>query len=556
MKNHTISHLVALALSLISPTGLAAVLPALQDDALGLYRPGDMQLATGACKDCPTLPQARWYFERDLIAVPGSATPVAGFSPTEPAQQDVRRWAANPAKDDLRALPPLIWLGSSQVIPQARLSEDGRHLTAGDGQTLDFAVVPKIATNLSYYDASSQNFYRQRPLRLRGEASQGENGKPGFVARTLWPLDFSLPTTLPLRPLAQTETLQSLVRADGGGAKSPYGARVLWERSPGQNAGQTRDWADKAVVGVMLNGAQGDDDEAHGGHFGIVTGRYRADGDWSRWLVNNFYNLDSFSEKGIVAAVTPMDKYLMDLNNGQSFYRPSYMLVAVLKNDRVPQHYQAAINRVYNHLYRHDFVYSHANANCSGISLDTFRSLGWNLPKRGNGGQLKAIAAYFFVAATSGSLKDARNIYDYLTAETTRLYPAAAFDAMGEDLLNLAQGKARRQLSALEQQLGDDLEALIYVNIPQIPSSRAFGLAPVYSFDEYMKQAPADRSKWKIVPTEPRPFPDALRDGLALQQEQSSPVPLPVGGVGLGLVAAVVGVKKRMGKRKAEQRGS
>lgn len=550
MKRHTISHLSALALSLITTAALAAVQPALQDSALGLYNPGDMRLANGTCKECPGLPQARWYFEHELIAVPGTTAHVAGFSPGEQVQQDVRHWAANAGKDDLRALPPLIWLGSSEVIPQARLSRDGRHLTTGEGKTMDFAVVPKIPTNLSYYDASSLDFYSQRPLRLRGESSKGENGKQRFVARTLWPLDFSLASTVPLRPLEHTETLQSLVRADGGGAKSPYSARVLWERNPGQN----RDWANKAVMGVMLNGAQGDDDEAHGGHFGMVTGLYREDGDWSRWLVNNFYNLDSFSEKGIVAAATPMDKYLMDLNNGQSFYRPSYMLVAVLKSDRVAQQYQAAINRVYNHFYRHDFVYNHSRANCSGISLDTFRSLGWNLPERGNGGQLKAIAAYFYVAATSGSLADASKIYDYLTAETTRLYPAATFDAMGEDLLNLAQGKANRQLSALEQQLGDDLEAVMYVHIPQIPSSRALGLAPVYSFDEYMKQAPADRSQWKIVPTEPRPFPDDLRDGLALQQEQPPLVPLPVGGFGLGMVVAMVGVKKHLGQRRKKQR--
>ncbi|MBS4098140.1 MAG: hypothetical protein KGZ83_15015 [Sulfuricella sp.] len=526
-------------------TGRCAVLPALQDGALGLYNPAEMRLADGACKDCRVLPQASWYFPDDLIAVPGATAPLAGFSPTDAAQRDVRLWAARADGEELRALPTLIWLGSSQVIPRATLAEDGRHLTTEEGQTLDFAVTPKIPTNLSYYDATSQHFYAGRPLRLRGEVQQGEAGGQQFVARTLWPLDFSLPDTLPLRPLEAGESLQSLVRAEGGGAKSPYAARVLWERS----SGQKREWADKAVLGVMLNGAQGDDDEAHGGHFGIVTGRYRADGDWSRWLVNNFYNLDSYSEKGIVAAVTPMDKYLMDLNNGQSFYRPSYLLVAVLRKERTAQQYQAAINRVYNHLYRHDFVYSHAKANCSGISVDTFRSLGWNLPERGSGGQLKAIAAYFYVAATSGSLGDARKIYDYLTAETTRLYPAAAFDAMGEDLLNLAQGRAARPLSALEQQLGDDLEALLYVHIPQIPSSRAFGLAPVYSFDEYMGQAPADRSQWKIVPTEPRPFPDALRDGLALQHEQPALVPLPVGGAGLGLMVAVVGVKRRLGKR-------
>lgn len=546
MKHPQLARLFQLAMLLAAPACAAGVLPAMQDDALGLYRPGDMRLAKGSCTDCAALPQARWYFAEDLIAVPASAQRMAGFSNTEGAQQDIRQWAKQTGQEDLAALPTLIWMGSSMVIPAARLTGNGQQLTTDDGQQLDFSIVPKNATNLSYYDHHTLDFYRQRPLRLRGEITPGEEGRQRFVARTIWPLDFSLPETTPLRPLAQGESLQTLVRAAGGGASSPFGARVLWERHPGLQ----RDWSDKAVLGVMLNGAQGDDDEAHGGHFGIVTGRYRKDGDWSRWLVNNYYNLDSFSEKGIIAAVTPMDKYLMDLNNGQSFYRPSYMLVAVLKNDRAAQLYQAATNRVYNHLYRHDFVYNHSQANCSGISLDTFRSLGWNLPERGTGGELKAIAAYFYVAASNRSLSDARKIYDYLTAETTRLYPAATFDAMGDDLLNLAQGKANRQLTGLEQQLGDDLEALMYVHIPQVPSSRAMGLAPVYSFDEYMKQAPADRSQWKIVATEPRPFPDTLRDGLALQSEPHMPVPLPVGGVSLGLVMAAIGVKKRIGKRK------
>src|SRR5690242_21874285 len=63
--------------------------------------------------------------------------------------------------------------------------------------------------------------------------------------------------------------------------------------------------------------------------------------------------------------------------------------------------------------------------------------------------------------------------------------------------------------------LAEDLEAVIYVRIPQFPSSRAFGQAPVASMDEYMKRAPQDHSKWKIVPVAPRPFPAAMRDPAA-----------------------------------------
>lgn len=520
------------------------------EGALGLYASQDMQLARGTCRTCPTIPQAKWYFEQDLIAVPTANRPVAAYSPTEPAQQDLQQWISQLGKDDLDALPPLVWLGSSQVVTQATLAQDGKRIKLDGGEAMGFGITPKIPTNLSYYDASTQQFFSQRSLRLRGETVQEADGSVKFVARTIWPLDFGLPMTTPLQKLSDGETLQTLVQAEQGGAKSAYSTRVLWERQPGQK----RDWAGKAVVGLMLNGAQGDDDEAHGGHFGVVTGRYEADGNWSRWLVNNFYNLDSFSEKGIVAAVTPMDKYLMDLNNGQSFYRPSYMLVAVMKSDLPARQYQAAINRVYNHFYRHDFVYNHSKANCSGISLDTFRSLGWSVPQRGDAGLPKASAAYVYVAATSTSLADGRKIYDYLSEETTRLYPAVAFDAMGNDLLALAQNRTGRTLSNFEKELGDDLEALIFVRIPQIPSSRAFGQAPVYSFDQYMKQAPEDRSKWQIVPTEPRPFPEKLRDGLALKQENESQVPLPVGLLGMGVMLTVVGVGKKVTKTRKHKR--
>ena len=52
----------------------------------------------------------------------------------------------------------------------------------------------------------------------------------------------------------------------------------------------------------MLNGAQGDDDEAHGGHFALMTGQVGSEGALDDLLVNNFYSLDSESEKGILAA--------------------------------------------------------------------------------------------------------------------------------------------------------------------------------------------------------------------------------------------------------------
>lgn len=260
-------------------------------------------------------------------------------------------------------------------------------------EALIFRVAPKIASNRSYYNDASVAFFASRPLHVRGTYSvDNKTGKGLFTARTIWPADFTVdPAKLALDPHKDGQALKQFVQKEGGGAKSAFSAHLLWERHPGA----PRQWQDKAVIGVMLNGAQGDDDEAYGGHFAIATGRF-GDGDWSNWLVNNFYNLDSYSEKGIVAASVPMDNYLMDLNSGLQYYRPSYMLVAVLNDARTAVAYQGAVERTYNHFYRHDFVYRHAAANCAGISLDVFKALGWNIPEQGPSSWSKASGAYFY----------------------------------------------------------------------------------------------------------------------------------------------------------------
>lgn len=511
-----------LAFVLIPMAAIAMPIDATQE-SIGLYQSDSLQLSTGTCSDCRTIPQALWYFQQELIATPAPDQPISGFS-RDFGADNVMGFAAMAGGNEPSGVPQLVWLGSSKVIQYTELSDDGGSLLMEGGKALAFSITEKIPTNLSYFDKSSLEFFKDRPVRLRGDFKADGNGQE-FVARIIWPLDFKvLPSVV--KPLAGDESLEVLVRANQGGPQLPYSTRTLWQRYPGQMNPQN--WAGHAVIGLMLNGAQGDDDEAHGGHFAVLTGRYEADGNWSRWLVNNFYNLDSYSEKGVVAAVTPADKYMMDLNNGQSYYRPSYMLVAIMKDKNVPQQYQASINQVFNHFYHHDFVYNHSKANCAGISVDTLRELGWNLPEGGNGGTLKAIAAYLYVAATSRSLNDAYNVYNYITTEDTRLNPGVAFDVIGEDMLRLATSKADRILNPIEQQFANNVEALIYVHIPQIPSSRVFGQAPVFSFDEYLERAPADRSQWKIVPTEPRPFPAKLREGLALHADKSFVVPLPV----------------------------
>ena len=130
----------------------------------------------------------------------------------------------------------------------------------------DFEVVPKIALNRSYYNTESIAFLRTRPLTLRGTSAGGR-----FIARTIWPEDFRLDPGAETRTVdASGDAIRALVRAEPrGGAQSPFAAYVLWERHPGA----ARSWEGKPILAAMLNGAQGDDDEAHGGHFAMITGR-------------------------------------------------------------------------------------------------------------------------------------------------------------------------------------------------------------------------------------------------------------------------------------------
>jgi hypothetical protein len=295
--------------------------------------------------------------------------------------------------------------------------------------------------------------------------------------------------------------------------------RVLWQRS-----GASPSFAGRHALALVLSGAQGDDDEAHGGHFAVATGTVGVGGAWADWTVNNFYNLDSVSEKGIVAARVPMDNYLMDLNSCQAYYRPNYVLAVLLRDDRTPRAFQGAIDGVYERFYHHDLLYHHSESNCAGISIDGLRGLGWSVPRRGPTSYVKATAAFFYVGGKERSVAKGEKIFDYLTEEQTRLLPRVAFDAAGDDVLHLLRGE-RAATTDYERRLVEDAEAVVFVRLPQIPSSRAVGTFPAGSFAEYQARVPADTKQWKIIEVAPRPFPLALRDGAPLPGHRSSAVP-------------------------------
>lgn len=490
---------------------------------LGLYAQDQFQTVNGVCPSCQALPQALWYFRHETFALPHSNALMTHFDATKRGVDDTQGLTPE-------ALPALVWTGASQHWSGLTLNAEATTVTSAEGDRFGFKLAPKIASNRSYWNASTSHFFNQGPLAIRGELEEQT-----LVARTVWPQAFKLDLTADTQPLQAGESLQSLVQFANGGARSPYQSRLIWEKSPGV----AQKSSGKAALGILLNGAQGDDDEAHGGHFALATGIVGADGEYATWLVNNYYNLATNSEKGIIAGVTPFDKYMGDLNSGQSFYRPSYMLVAVFSQPEIPKQVQALNNRVFQHFYRNDFVYDHALENCAGISIDTLRQLGWQVPKRGVESLLKASAAYWYVAATERSLQKGRAIYDYLNTEMTRLFPAVAFDAIGNDLLKIAQtGNQSTLTSVAMQAMPEQLEAIYFVRIPQIPSSRAVGQAPVYSFAQYLQQAPAERSQWKVIPVTPNPLPEQLKDGLARQPNAPDLLPLPA----VLFVISVVGV--------------
>ncbi|HSB15260.1 MAG TPA: hypothetical protein VLE22_12440 [Bryobacteraceae bacterium] len=493
----------------------------LPQEHLGLFNGTAFTLTTGRCNHCKTPPQALWYFAEESIAVP-----------SHPAAQE-GQGSADP-------LPFLVWLGSPELISKALLASDHISLNVAEGSRIPLRLTPKLPTNQSYYNHSTASFFSTHPLRLRGRTVPSPEGYY-FETRTIWPADFLLTRDRSTDVTANNQTIPRLIEDAGQAASETITTHVLWEKSRAS-------WAGKPVLGAILNGAQADDDEAHGGHFGIVTGRVGPHGEWADWLVNNFYDPDVISEKGILPAMVPMDNYLMDLNSGQSYYRPSALLVIVLKHDRIPAVFQSTVQDVFRRLYRHELDYDNALLNCAGLSIDQLRALGWQIPMQGPSSRLKATGGYLYIAATDRSLVSGLNVYRFFSEERTRLLPRVTFEAIGNDLLHLLQqSDAGRMLTSFEQWLRDDVEAVLYVHIPQIPSSRAQGTHAVATLEEYQQRVPADHSKWKTVAVPPRPFPAELRVSPA--PVEATTIPHPVLALVIGFLLGMVWVGRLLFQR-------
>lgn len=426
-----------------------------------------------------------------------------------------------------------VWLGPPDYLEHVELTSTYPLTLKQQDLSIPSRLVRQHPRNQDFYNRESERFFQQREVNARGRFNWGQ-----FEIHSLWPVDYRLNVHM-TEPLPPQQSLKNWVQKD----VEDFTSRRIWQR----NAKTSE--TDQNVVGLMLNGAQGDDHEALAGHFALVTGRLEADGRFDHWLVNNFYNLDSYNEKAILAAPTPLDKYLADLNSGQNYYRPSYMLVAVLDDEQIASGIQQSLNQLFGHFYHHHLIYDHAQANCAGLSLDILKAAGFNIPSRGNEGIVKATGAYFYTLFKQGNFQDAQQIYDYLTEERTRLLPAQTFDAIGERWLALIDQLSPNKLTETEKQFQSALESVWLVKIPQIPSSRAQGSAPVFTIEEYLDQTPDDRNDWQSAESLARPFPERFNNAPAVNSPPVIPVPWPVVIIFMILLAGLGGLIRAIRKR-------
>ncbi|HEX6994509.1 MAG TPA: hypothetical protein VF339_10235 [Gammaproteobacteria bacterium] len=462
-------------------------LPARVDDALaagrlGLFPVERFELAAGDCGDCGVPAAALWWFRDEVIAVPKVSARASG--PAEPAP------------------PAIVWLGAPQRIVGARLSDDAREIRVG-GRSIPFALTPPIATNAAYADASTARFFAGRSLTIRGTEVEGSTGSV-FVARTIFPENERIDlTVLRSAPLRRNELLGTLLEAQ---TDARY--RLLYARS------EPTGWGGLPVVAFVLTGAQGDDDGSRAGHLAIATGVLGERGEWDEWLVTNFYPLLEGNAKGIIPASLPIDNYLYDLNSGQLYYRPGYMLVAVLARPRAAVAVQRALENTLHALHCGSIEFDRARRNSTAMTIDPLRELGWRIPTVGPTSRIVGIAAAPVATIVRWSFRTGGSAYATFAAERTRLLPRVAFEVAGHDLLHLAalDGDDEADLTEFERMLAEDVEGVLFVRLAQVPSARRFGTYPVPSLWAYGAGLLSDPGDYEGAPdAEDREFPDALR---------------------------------------------
>jgi hypothetical protein len=425
-------------------------------------------------------PAAHWYFAEEWLAI-DPALPIT--------------------ESDGRSLSAPLWLAAPTLLTHRQLEPTQRHLRQHNGaESAPFTLVPALSSNPVFINQSTLNYLAQQPLRVRGEW-QGEQ----FQVRTLWPEQWRINEQAPLL----IDDWSHLVVRGIAAAQQPFTCHRLWQCSRPAKAGDSAQETPRWVIGFMLNGAQGDDDEAHGGHFALTLGRWQPDGCIADWLVANFYNPDVVSEKGILPALVPMDNYLADVNSGQQQYRPSWLVCLAFSDERLASALYAQLLDTIERLYDHRLHYQHTDNNCTGLSMDALRTVGIRVPMRGASSRLLAPALYLSTLLRERSLHEAYKASRYLLAEQTRVIPWQAFTAGVNHVLALVQGRVPAQ-TEMETLLQTTTLAVYGLHFPQLPSARAWGREPAIDLFDYQRRVPAKHADWKIIPVPARELPAAL----------------------------------------------
>jgi hypothetical protein len=476
---------------------------ALASGQLGLFQADAFRVADRDCSDC-RLPEAvLWHFQGEPVAVPRNR-----FERHSQAAQGV-------FEGDAPAYPEVIWLGAPERVRDARLAAGAETIRVGD-ETLALAIVPQLATNREFVDASTARYLASRPLVLRGMTGMVD-GVETFVARTLWPEDARIDASaLVLEPLRANEAFGTLIESQSSALAADFPVRLLWERE----RSATRDWAGRPGFAFILSGAQGDDDGSRGGHLSIATGHFGPQGEWDHWLVENFYPVDEPNAKGIIPASVPADKYLTDVNSGQLFYRPGYMLVAVLREPRIAAALQTGLHTTLIDLYCRDVRYSRARHNSTAMSIDPLRELGWRIPTVGASSRILGLMLAPIAMVAGRSFAVGRDLFGALATEKTRLLPRVAFEVIAHDLLALSAGDrgddALGELSDFERALAAEVDAIAFMHLPQIPSTRRFGTFPEQSMLTFGARVFARPGGFeRAPPAVARPFPRGLEASCA-----------------------------------------
>ena len=133
--------------------------------------------------------------------------------------------------------------------------------------------------------------------------------------------------------------------------------------------------------------------------------------------------------------MVPMDKYMSDLNSGQSWYRPTDMLVLVMKDARLPLQLQESFKDRYAKYYAHEIRYDKTFSPCTAQIVDPLREAGWKYPEQG--GTPSLIARLVSKLVGPKDPKENRDLYDLLRQEPTHLFPRRV-QGLGGDVLSLA----------------------------------------------------------------------------------------------------------------------